>query len=209
MAEQNLGLAGLEWRPNLVAHHSRSTIYVIESVGGGVCDTLFFTSDEPTDWFDLHVGQIDRLTFFGPPDKLLYGSFVDCREGSKTLHKRVDITFAPDPTRHLFIERGIGYRIANRKYVTVRMENLWFADADNPHYDMFNDDIVFFDDVPDKLPVVKVNDNPVPAEAMQYVLARQQAELGQGAFRTVSSRIYVGGEEKRIVVERKKAPAKA
>ena len=201
---QTLGFKGLEWRPNLIAADTEATIHLIENVGGGATDMLFHVADNEIDWFDLHVGQDDRLTFFGPPDRLLYASFIDCREGSETLHRRIDTAFRPDPRHHLHIERGIAYKIENKRHIAVRVENLWFVSADNPAYNLANDTINFRgDEAPDKLPVVQVNELPLPMDAMEYVLSQQQDALSKGALRDLAATASLGGKTQSIAIKRK------
>ncbi len=182
--------------------HNQTSIYLIENVGGGVVDMLFFVDEQPVNtWFDLHVGQDDRLTFFGDPQKTIYASFIDCRKESPTLHRRIDISFNPDPTKHLHIERGIAYRTYNKKHVTVRVENLWYISDTNPNYDLSNDNISFRgDDDPKHFPAVEVNTHPAPAEVLQFVLSQQQKALLAGKARPISSRAVLNSDMKRVTV---------
>ncbi|WP_266171127.1 hypothetical protein [Dyella subtropica] len=154
-----------------------------------------FTTFPPPPTRSLHVGQVDRLTFFGPADTLIRAFFVDCRRGSPTLHQRVDLTLHPDPRFHLVIERGIGHLLYNKSSVTVRNETLWYAALDNPDYDLSNDSMNFrVDDDPANWPVVDVNDLPLPDAVLQYVLSTQQrALIEQGEFSERAARVMLGG----------------
>jgi hypothetical protein len=196
-------MEGLEWRDNFVALQDDHMTYVIESPGGGATDILFYTDDDPEGWYGLHVGQVDRLTFLGNPTNVIYGSFIDCRSGSPTLHHRVDIRFHPDPTRQLFIDRGIAHHFAGMKNITVRVENLWFMSESNPDYDLSNDVITFRGDMdPKDFPVVTVNDLPVPEAVLKYVVKQQQGAISTRSFyqQGISNRIKLGKQTFRVCV---------
>jgi len=173
---QSLGIEGLEWQPNLIASHTESSIYHIKS-DGGVSDLLFHKTDETSDWFDLHVGQIDRLTFFGALDKTIFASFIDCRKDSPTQHRRLDISFNPDPMFNLHIDRGIAYKISNKKHITIRVENIWYMSEKTPDYDFTNDNIVFRgDEAPKTFPTVRVNELPMPDTDRPSKLLRRERD---------------------------------
>ncbi len=196
----NLGFEGLEWRPNLVASRSAYAVHLIENVGGGVVDIIHhIAADTYTGWFSIHIGQVDRLTFFGDPNTLIQGSFIDCRDGSPTLHRRVDISFNADPNRHLFIDRGIGHILYHKTNITVRVEVLWYMSLCNPDYDFANDSINFRgDELPDRLPIVKVNDLPLPDDALQYVLTKQQQAVLSGGATPPATRVALQGTMRTI-----------
>ena len=61
--------------------------------------------------YGIHVSLEDRLTFLGDGDRVARGSLVDCREGSPTLHARVDFEFRPSPFRQLIIPPGVAHAL--------------------------------------------------------------------------------------------------
>jgi dTDP-4-dehydrorhamnose 3,5-epimerase-like enzyme len=61
--------------------------------------------------YGIHVSLEDRLTFLGDRDRVARATLVDCREGSPTLHARIDIEFRPSPFRQLIIPPGVAHAL--------------------------------------------------------------------------------------------------
>ena len=125
-------IPGLEWRSNFVMQSGPRSYYVIENKGGGVTDIVYYPHEVKAEWYGLHIGQVDRLTFFGNQKTSIHGMFIDCRKESETLHKKIEMDFNPDPTKHLYIDRGIAHAISGLENVTVRVESIWFISDNNP-----------------------------------------------------------------------------
>ncbi|MFC6082123.1 hypothetical protein [Sphaerisporangium aureirubrum] len=51
----------------------------------------------------------DRLTFVGPADQRAVIRFIDCREGSPTLHREITHEFRPSPLRYLVVPAGVAH----------------------------------------------------------------------------------------------------
>jgi len=192
-------IEGLDWRPNLVVNSGPRSFYVIENPGGGVTDIVFYPKVLKAAWYGVHIGQVDRLTFFGSAETKIKGYFLDCRKGSKTLHQKEEMDFIPDPRKHLFIDRGIGHVFSGLVNVTVRVESIWYMSDNNPDYDLANDTLTFrVDEDPSKYPVVEVNDLPVPDEVLQYVLSQQQAAFASGQKKGFKTRTSIDGQVKYV-----------
>jgi dTDP-4-dehydrorhamnose 3,5-epimerase len=201
---------GLEWRENLVAQTPNddrgSHYYVIANTSSGISDILYYPYDEPPTWLGLHIGQDDMLTFLGDPNIQILGHFVDCRAGSRTLHRRVILQFSPNPTKHLFIHRGIAHTFTGIANVTVRTESAYFmpeedvSAEDSSYYELSSDSTMFRgDDDPSSFPTVHPNPLPLPDEALSFILHRQQEVISVRKELVPFSNVTVlNGEEQRI-----------
>ncbi len=211
MPDQRISpIEGLEWRENLVAqapkNDSGSHYYIIANTSSGISDVLFYPQDAQPVWFGLHVGQDDLLTFFGDPNIRILGQFVDCREGSRTLHRRVTLAFSPDPTRHLFIQRGIAHTFTGMANVTVRTESVYHMPEEgaspdrSSYYELSSDSTMFRgDDDPSTFPIVRPNPLPLPDAALSFILHRQQEVVRKRKELVPFSNVTVlNGKEQRI-----------
>jgi len=128
--------------------------------------------------YGIHIAQVDRLTFFGDESQKITGYFVDCRKDSPTLHKQVTLEFYPDPTKMLFIDRGIAHTFDGLENVLTRDEPIWFLSTGNEDYNMAND-VVNVDRSKnlDDFPIVQVNKYPIPKEAYEFTLKVQQYNM--------------------------------
>jgi hypothetical protein len=61
--------------------------------------------------YGIHISLEDRLTFLGDRDRVARATLVDCREGSPTLHARIDVEFRPSPFRQLIIPPGVAHAL--------------------------------------------------------------------------------------------------
>ncbi|KKB34127.1 hypothetical protein [Bacillus thermotolerans] len=167
-------IEGLYWDRNYYAQTGEDSYTLVANKGPLVSDILHFKKDKYHAYF-LSIGQINRYTFFGDPTQTIKASFIDCRTTSKTLHKKVEMTFTPDPTKHLYIERGIAEHFENLKNITVRSEPIWFATNKPNGYNLGEDTIVIPLNTPaNEFPMVFPNELPLPNEALQFVLKREQ-----------------------------------
>lgn len=61
------------------------------------------------EYFGIHRGTEDRLTFIGDERKTIASSFIDCREGSRTWGKRLEVTLRPSIDQILLIPPGVAH----------------------------------------------------------------------------------------------------
>jgi dTDP-4-dehydrorhamnose 3,5-epimerase-like enzyme len=61
--------------------------------------------------YGIHISLEDRLTFIGDGDRVARATLVDCREGSPTLHAKIDFEFRPSPFRQLIIPPGVAHAL--------------------------------------------------------------------------------------------------
>ncbi|WP_198033088.1 dTDP-4-dehydrorhamnose 3,5-epimerase family protein [Methylosinus sp. PW1] len=64
------------------------------------------------DYYGIHRGTEDRLTFIGPRDKSFRAHFVDCRDDSPSWGTFFETTFQPDIGRILSIPPGVAHTFA-------------------------------------------------------------------------------------------------
>lgn len=211
-------IEGLEWRENLIAQttddYRGSHYYVIANTSSGISDILYYLYDPPPTWLGFHIGQDDMLTFLGDPNIQIQGHFVDCKAGSPTLHRRVILQFSPDPTKHLFIHRGIAYTFTGMANVTVRTESAYFmpqegaSDEETSYYELSSDTTMFRgDDDPSSFPTVQPNPLPLPDAALSFILHRQQEIVRERKELVPFSNVTVlGGEDQRVRLAPKSRP---
>jgi hypothetical protein len=183
-------IAGLRWSSNFCAETGPASYTLVANPGPLVADFHYWQRHE-YEVFILHIGQEDRFTFLGNPDIKLRAEFVDCRDGSSTLHGRVVMSFNPDPRRLLHIPQGIAMFFSGLTAVTVRSEPVLFAPSKKTHYSVGNDQIrISTGTAIQDFPVVGVNDLPLPPDVLQIICKREQEMLRTGASYETSFGIY-------------------
>jgi dTDP-4-dehydrorhamnose 3,5-epimerase-like enzyme len=107
------GIRGAGWQRNLVltSHTSTDSGVIMMSEPGvrQVVDHGVHHYEHSA--YGIHVSLEDRLTFLGNPDRVARATLVDCREGSPTLHARIDVEFRPSPFRQLIIPPGVAHAL--------------------------------------------------------------------------------------------------
>lgn len=166
-----------------------------------------FVTHEPAfkyNHFGIHVGQDDRLTFFGDSSRVVTGEFIDCRKGSSTLHKRVTVEFSPSPARCLVIERGIAHTFDGLGDILTLDEPVWFVSEANPDFNMGNDIINFSRRAHAKdWPIVEINQLPIPSVCYAYITARQHMTLVKNSLHyPYRIKTLIGNEERYLSITR-------
>jgi dTDP-4-dehydrorhamnose 3,5-epimerase-like enzyme len=107
------GISGAGWQRNLVLTSRTSAgsgVIVMNEPGvRQVVDHGIHPYEHGA--YGIHVSLEDRLTFLGDGDRVARATLVDCREGSPTLHARIDVEFRPSPFRQLIIPPGVGHAL--------------------------------------------------------------------------------------------------
>ncbi|WP_216664705.1 dTDP-4-dehydrorhamnose 3,5-epimerase family protein [Bacillus sp. WMMC1349] len=172
-------IEGLHFQKTFFSQSDDNKYYhVISSLGPGISDMVTHSDKFYYNHYGIHIAQVDRLTFFGDPNKKITGYFVDCRNGSPTLHKQVVLEFNPDPKRMLYIDRGIAHTFDGLENILTRDEPIWYLSADNDHYNIANDVVNVERTIQlNKFPVVEVNKYPIPREAYEFTLRVQQYKI--------------------------------
>lgn len=139
--------------------------------------------------FGLHVGQRDRLTFFGPSSRNIVALLIDCRKNSPTRGRRLAISFACLPSRKLVIPQGVAHTFDGLASVVTRNDLSVYCDVSNPDWHMVNDNIPFARgaDTVASPPMVQTNEQELGLEAavVFYQLQAKALKGGQHAL-TVS-----------------------
>lgn len=201
--QEKTEIDGLHWGKNYYVQTGRESYTLVANKGPLITDMIYFP-DNVFDTFTLQIGQTDRYTFIGDPEQEIVGIFVDCRKDSPTLHKRVILKFKPDPKKHLYIERGIAKRFEGIKNITIRSEPVWYTSQNNPQYNVGNDRIIIPRQAENhEFPVVQINELPLPDEALQVILKREQQILKDKKPFKQSFDALINGEIKRITLKKK------
>lgn len=178
--ELEFGIAGLCFEANHVTNTAGTEGWFTEKVGSSpgplISDFVTHGPEFEYSTLGIHVGQIDRLTFFGNPTQVITGHFIDCREGSSTLHKGLSIRFAPSSRRRLIIPRGVAHTFDGLAGIVTRDEPVWYSSEHNPHWNVTND-LVSILRSETTFPVVTINELPLSDELHLYMAQLQQAVL--------------------------------
>jgi dTDP-4-dehydrorhamnose 3,5-epimerase len=177
MILESSSISGLYWEENETTKSSNKISFKRRH-DSYIVDFVTHDSEFRYSQYGIHIGQDDRLTFFGPTDQKIIGEFIDCRKGSPTLHQKERFEYFPSPTRRLVIGRGIAHTFDGLEDIVTIDEPHWFMSINNPDYNMGNDVVNFPRNIPeDKIPVVSINDYPIPKECYFYITNRQHKIL--------------------------------
>lgn len=199
-----LDIAGLMFQRNNTGQLSEAegwfSLKVSSSHGPLISDFVTHGADFEYSTYGIHVGQEDRLTFFGHGEKKIVGHFIDCREGSETVHKRVSCSFSPNPYRKLIIPRGVAHTFDGLSAIVTRDEPIWFSSDDNRHWNVNNDLIsVLRNDL--VCPVVKVNEYRLPDEIHAYMSRLSQAVLDKPKSYSTRFNLKIDGKEQYVMFQ--------
>ncbi|NPC91255.1 dTDP-4-dehydrorhamnose 3,5-epimerase [Bacillus sp. WMMC1349] len=196
---EETSIKGLYWNRNFYVGTGVESYTLVANEGPIVTDFLFFEDDSYYEDFSLQIGQVDRYTFIGQQNSLIKAEFVDCRMNSPTLHHRVVMEFNPDPRKHLFIERGIAKKFTGFSNTTIRSEPILYATTENNGYNLGNDRVIIPSDS-NQFPIVSINKLPLPKEALQFLLKKEQEVIEKNKKHAYSFDIFLNGKMKRINV---------
>ncbi|MFJ5552158.1 hypothetical protein [Streptomyces sp. NPDC093225] len=161
------------------------------SEGPGITDYVTHQKDFTYSTYGIHVGQDDRLTFFGDGQRIAV-HLIDCREGSPRLGDEITIHMAVSPHRVLIIPKGVAHTLDGLGGVVTRDEPVWYADR-NPDWEPDND-LVSFLRTAERAPVVRTNRHRLPVAAhllLSRMSQRTNSEV-RGAY-AARFRVSVGG----------------
>jgi dTDP-4-dehydrorhamnose 3,5-epimerase len=197
---QKSEIDGLHFEENLFSgSKEQGFINAIASSGPGITDLVTHSPDFFYLHYGIHIAQVDRLTFFGPLNKKITGYFVDCRKNSETLHKQVILEFYPDPTKKLYIDRGIAHTFDGLDNVLTRDEPLWYMTTGNLDYNMANDVVnVSRNTKLSEFPVVEINKYPIPRKAYEFILDIQHITLGELQHYPNRLKLKIDGETRYV-----------
>ncbi|MET9607011.1 hypothetical protein ABZZ17_18320 [Streptomyces sp. NPDC006512] len=161
------------------------------SNGPGITDYVTHEKDFTYSSYGIHVGQDDRLTFFGEGQRITV-HLIDCREDSPQLGDEITIEMAVSPHRVLIIPKGVAHTLDGLGGVVTRDEPVWYADQ-NPDWEPDND-LVSFLRSSSRAPVVRTNRHelPVAAHLLLSRMSQQTNSQDQGAY-AARYRVSIGG----------------
>jgi len=127
--------------------------------------------------YGIHISLEDRLTFLGDRDRVARATLVDCREGSPTLHARVDVEFRPSPFRQLIIPPGVAHALQglsgiftiNRAKPYLDRDGRYPADQRTVEWPLDRSDY----------PVVPMHDGEPPHALVRHLVDGERALLRQ------------------------------
>jgi dTDP-4-dehydrorhamnose 3,5-epimerase-like enzyme len=107
------GIHGAGWQRNLVltsqASAGSGVIVMSEPGVRQIVDHGIHAYEHGA--YGIHISLEDRLTFLGDGARVARATLVDCREGSPTLHAKIDVEFRPSPLRQLIIPPGVAHAL--------------------------------------------------------------------------------------------------
>lgn len=157
------------------------------SNGPGITDYVTHEKEFTYSTYGIHVGQDDRLTFFGEGQRISV-HLIDCREDSPQLGEEITIEMAVSPYRVLIIPKGVAHTLDGLSGVVTRDEPVWYADQ-NPDWEPDND-LVSFPRTDDKAPVVQTNRHELPVSA-HLLLSRMSQRTNAQVRGAYASRFRV------------------
>jgi hypothetical protein len=105
------GIQGAGWKRNVVLTSAAGSGLVVMNEPGTFQIVDHGVSHYRHGAYGIHRTTADRLTFLGAPDRLARLVMVDCREGSPTLHAKVEAELRPSPFRQLVIPPGVAHAL--------------------------------------------------------------------------------------------------
>lgn len=153
--------------------------------------TIVFHGAAPFSYghFGIHLGQQDRLTFLGEPDRIITAMFLDCRKGSRTFGTRLEVCFAPSSRWELAIPAGVAHGFDGLEEIaTLNAYDLFLPDPDHwldgtTAWDSDTDVVNLpLDVADDAVPAIEANPNPASDVYYRIVAGRQAAVIPDGDF---------------------------
>lgn len=199
-----LAIPGLEFCENLIRTLSESqswfSMKVSSSPGPLVSDFVTHGPEFEYSTFGIHVGQDDRLTFFGPSDSMITGHFIDCRAETPTPHLAASYTFHASARRRLVIPRGVAHTFDGLAGIVTRDEPVWYSGQNNPHWNVNNDLISILRTASD-FPTVPTNEFKLPENLHVYMTRLSQAVLDNPRAYSTRFLLTINGEEKYVMFQ--------
>lgn len=201
---EKLSIPGLEFRENLITplggSQSWFSLKVCSSPGPLVSDFVTHGPEFEYSTFGIHVGQDDRLTFFGPSESLITGHFVDCRAETTTPHLAVSYTFHASARRRLIIPRGVAHTFDDLAGIVTRDEPVWYSGENNPHWNV-NNDLISILRTASEFPTVPTNEFKLSEDLHVYMTRLSQAVLDSPRAYSTRFNLTIDGEEKYVMFQ--------
>lgn len=173
-------ISGLQFKRNYYAETGSDSYTIVANPGPRVSDFHQWYKNE-YEAFVAHIAQIDRFTFFGPPEQQIDAEFVDCRAGSKSFLGHAAISLTPDARRCLEIPAGVAVHFKGLQNLAIRSEPILLAPPLGGEYFPGNDQVrIATSTALEDFPVLEVGGTPIPGEALRILLAHEQRVISEG-----------------------------
>lgn len=194
-------IEGLAFEANTIFNGNALELTKLASSPGPlISDYVTHEQDFAYGTYGIHVGQEDRLTFFGDVEDKIVGYFVDCRRGSPTEKMLVVVEYAASIARRLVVPRGVAHTFDNLAAVITRDEPIWYMDENNPDFNIDNDLISVSRSVPpEDFPSVQINSFRLSDDAHVLFSKFQQRVLNSPASYSQRERIKIGNEDRYVL----------
>ncbi|WP_275629369.1 dTDP-4-dehydrorhamnose 3,5-epimerase family protein [Pseudomonas sp. 273] len=127
------------------------------------------------EFYGIHLGQDDVLSFLTYDDRLIKGHFVDCRNNSKTLHQEASLEYKGSPDKSLIIPRGVAHIFDNLADMTSLNQARHFIDIYNKDFNRSSDVINVPRGTPiSEFPTLNINRFKAPAWIVKMSLRLQR-----------------------------------
>jgi hypothetical protein len=176
---EDLGIVGLRFVANHLNHAGeRAWTKIVSNRGYVVGNVVVHAADAPqAQTLDLHIGRIDELTFIATSPRELAGTFLDCRAGSPSFGRRLELSFSTSPARRLIIPAGVAHRLTNLGGVIVRNDLRLLCTASSQRWQAEGDRLSLPLDISaDAIPPVVAHPLTLP-RTVALLLVRLQREL--------------------------------
>lgn len=181
-------IVGLHWIRTYGLKSTANSRIVLPVQGQGNFSVVYHASDFAEsshggyDYYGLHLGQADVLTFLATDQRTMTGHFVDCRRYSPTLHASYSMTFGGDPDRALVIDRGIAHIFDNLVGMVTLNQMRLYVDFSNPDFNPTTD-VINIDrgTRPERFPIVSINRFRAPAWVCRTAIKAQRLQLRLGS----------------------------
>jgi dTDP-4-dehydrorhamnose 3,5-epimerase len=180
-------IPGLHWIRTYGLKSTEHSRIVLPSQGQGNFSVVFHADDFSEsshggyEFYGLHLGQSDVLTFLATDARTMTGHFVDCRKDSPTLHTACALSFSGDPDKALVIDRGVAHIFDNLIGMVTLNQMRLYVDFANPDFNPATDVINVARDTPlDRFPAISVNRYKAPAWLCRIAVKAQRLQLRSG-----------------------------
>lgn len=185
-------IEGLYWIRTHALRTTNLSRILLASAGQGNFTVVYHGADfsesdhDGYEFYGIHMGQFDVLTFLATDSRKMRGHFVDCRYNSPTIHKEVTLEFGGDPDRALVIDRGIAHIFDNLKGMVTLNQPRLYIDFNNPDFNSIADVLNVARGMPiDEFPVVHINRFKAPIWVCRLTSKLQRIQIRKGAQRDV------------------------
>ncbi len=187
--EQISNIDGLGWRRHYIVMGDDATGYsaLLDPAPIQVID--HGSEKYSHDAYGIHLESEDRLTFLGATKSLIKGNFIDCREGSETFRREVEICFSPSALKYLVVPPGVAHAFEGLENVfTINRPRRCAGDLEKMEP---GNDIIDWPLHSRPAPSFFVEQNEAPLEYYKSLVMRQKRYLKEGSLTSSAFTVLV------------------